>query len=383
MKTLSSLSSPSSLSSLFSVQPGMALQVLKCVIAASGAWWLSINVLGTQYPFLSPWVALLTIDATTYRTLSRGIQSTIASLLGITVAFLIGNYLGVALWTYALALVIGLVLAQVRWIRDEGVTVATMSVFILSDGFSQSQQHFGDRILEITVGIAVGVAVNLLVFPPLRDHQASKYVDSVNRRMGSVLQNMGEEFSTSWDTDRAEAWVEESESITSELNSAWSTVKFARESRRANPRSYLPRLRRSHAGKEPAADPGDASWEEILSRTDEGISHLRHLARTLREASYANGEWDDRFRRRWAEISRDAGRAVADPDADVEPLTERIDTLTTEMSDDHDLPTKYWPVYGTLITGLRHIVEIVDDVASSREVRDHDDKKGSDGKADA
>ncbi len=369
------------LSSLFSVQPGTVLQVLKCVIAASGAWWLSINVLGTQYPFLSPWVALLTIDATTYRTLSRGIQSTIASLLGITVAFLIGNYLGVTLWTYALALVIGLVLAQVRWIRDEGVTVATMSIFILSDGFSQSQQHFGDRILEITVGIAVGVAVNLLVFPPLRDHQASSYVDSVNRRMGSVLKNMGDEFSTSWDTDRAEAWVEETESITSELNSAWSTVKFARESRRANPRSYLPRLRRSHAGKEQAPDPGDASWEEILSRTDEGISHLRNLARTLREASYSHGEWDDRFRERWAEISRDAGRAVADPDADVEPLTERIDDLTTDMSDDHDLPTKYWPVYGALITGLRHIVEIVDDVASSREARD--DSKGSDSKAEA
>ena len=51
------------------------LQVLKSVIAASAAWWLSVSFLGTEYPFLGPWVALLTIDATTYRTLSRGIQS--------------------------------------------------------------------------------------------------------------------------------------------------------------------------------------------------------------------------------------------------------------------------------------------------------------------
>lgn len=346
-----------------------ALQILKCIIAATGAWWLSVNVLGTEYPFLGPWVALLTIHATTYRTLSRGIQSSIASLLGIAVAFLVGNYLGVSLWTYALALLVGMSLSRVRWIRDEGITVATMSIFILSDGFSEQQQQFGDRILEIATGIGVGIVVNLLVLPPLRDSQASRYVDSVNRRIGSVLENMGEEFSTSWDTDRAEAWVDETESISRELDGAWSTVRFARESQRANPRSYLSRLRRSRARREVRPDPAEASWEDILRRTDEGISHLRNLARTLREASYASGAWDDRFRERWAGIARDAGRAVADPDAEVEPLTERLDATTSDLSDDHDLPTKHWPVYGTLITGLRHIVEIVDDVASSRQAR--------------
>jgi uncharacterized membrane protein YgaE (UPF0421/DUF939 family) len=181
------------------------LQIAKCVIAATGAWWVSVTFLNTSFPFLAPWVALLTIDATAYRTLSRGVQSTVASLLGIGVAFTVGTFLGVSLWTYALALLVGLVVARVRWIRDEGVTVATMSIFILSDGFSEQQQQFGDRMLEIGVGVLVGVVVNLLVLPPMRDRQASRYVDSVNRRMGSVLENMGEEFASSWDTDRADA----------------------------------------------------------------------------------------------------------------------------------------------------------------------------------
>ena len=43
---------------------------------------------------------------------------------------------------------------------------------------------------------------------------------------------------------------------------------------------------------------------------------------------------------------------------------------TEELSDDENLPTRHWPVYGTMITGLQHIVEIVDDVASSREARE-------------
>lgn len=346
------------------------LQIAKCVVAATAAWWVSVTFLNTSFPFLAPWVALLTIDATAYRTLSRGVQSTVASLLGIGVASLVGHVLGVSLWTYALALLVGLVVARVPWIRDEGVTVATMAIFILSDGFSEQQQQFGDRMLEIGVGVLVGIAVNLLVLPPMRDRQASRYVDSVNHRMGSVLENMGEEFASSWDTDRADAWITETDAITEELNSAWSVVRFARESRRANPRSYLARLRRARAGDGQAPDPADANWEDILRRADEGVSHLRNLARTLREASYADSGWDTRFREEWASISRDAGRAVADPDAEVESLSDRLSALTEELSDARDLPTAHWPVYGAMITGLDHIITVVDDVASSRHARE-------------
>lgn len=348
------------------------LQILKCVVAATAAWWVSVTFLDTSFPFLAPWVALLTIDATAYRTLSRGMQSTIASLLGIGVAFAVGHLLGVHLWSYALALLIGMLIARMRWIRDEGITVATMSIFILSDGFSEQQQQFGDRILEIVVGIIVGVVVNLLVLPPLRDRQASRYVDSVNRRMGGILESMGEEFATSWDTDRADAWIDETMKISRELDSAWSVVRFARESRRANPRSFLPRVRRARARGQEPPDPEDASWEDILRRSDEGVSHLRNLARTLREAAYADGDWDTRFREQWASVARDAGRSVADPDAEVEPLSDRLQDLTRELSDDRDLPTRHWPVYGTMITSLQHIIEIVDDVASSREARQQD-----------
>lgn len=341
------------------------------MIAATAAWWVSVTFLGTSFPFLAPWVALLTIDATAYRTLSRGVQSSIASVLGIGVAFLVGHFLGVTLWTYALALLVGLLIARVRWIRDEGMTVATMSIFMLSDGFSEQQQQLGDRMLEILVGIVVGVIVNLLVLPPLRDRQASRYVDNVNRRMGRVLENMGEELNDSWDTSRAEEWIEETESISEELNSAWSVVRFARESRRANPRSYLPSVRSARSrGTRVVSDSDDVGWEDVLRRADEGASHVRNLARTLREGAWAEGGWDVEFREKWSEIIRDTGRAVADPHADVEPLTGRLDDLTSEMSEDKDLPTKLWPVYGALIIGLRHIVEVVDDVASTREVRE-------------
>ncbi|MCH8561913.1 aromatic acid exporter family protein [Nesterenkonia sp. YGD6] len=342
------------------------LQILKTVIAGTGAWWVSTSVLESELAFLAPWTALLTVHATVHRSLSRGIQTTIASSLGVGLSFLIGYFLGVSLWTFALALLVGVVAARISWIRDEGIAIATTAIFVLGSGFDDQAGLLDDRILEVAVGVAAGLLVNLLIVPPLRDKQASRYVDSINERMGSVLVSISQEFSDSWDTDQAEAWFQETESMTEELNSAWTVVRFARESRRANPRARqgIQSLEVSSWNSE------QASYEEILERVDEGISHLRHLSRTLREATYTDGEWDHRFREQWAQIVGDAGRAIADPDAEVASMHDNLSSLSTEMSEGEGLPGDSWPLYGSLISSVRHIVVVVDDVASARQARE-------------
>jgi len=342
------------------------LQILKTVIAATAAWWVSRSVLESELAFLAPWTALLTVHATVHRSLSRGVQTTIASTIGVGLSFLIGHLLGVSLWTFALALLVGVTAARISWIRDEGIAIATTAIFVLGSGFDDQAPLLDDRILEVVVGVAAGLMVNLLIVPPLRDKQAGRYVDSVNERMGSVLVSVSQEFSDSWDTDKAEAWFQETESMTQELNSAWTVVRFARESRRANPRARqgMQSLEVSSWNAE------EASYEEILERADEGVSHLRHLARTLREATYVDGEWDESFREQWAQIVGDAGRAIANPDAEVASMHENLNSLSTEMAEQKGLPSTSWPLYGSLISSVRHIVVVVDDVASARQARE-------------
>ncbi|WP_366933961.1 FUSC family protein [Brevibacterium renqingii] len=344
------------------------LQIGKSVIAATAAWWLSGYVLDSQMPFLAPWTALLTVHATVHRSFSRGIQTTVASTIGVGISFLIGNFLGVSLWTFALALLVGLAGARLSWIRDEGVAIATTSIFILGSGFSSQQPLLGERIGELALGVAIGLAVNLIVIPPLRDQQAARYVDSINRRMGDVLCSMGREFRESWDTDQSDSWLQETLSMSEELNSAWASVRFARESRRVNPRDYL-RARRSASHGSSGSSSAKVGYEDILERVDEGVSHLRNLTRTLSEASYGEGKWDDRFRVEWADIVTDAGKSVADPDADVAPIHDRLNELSSRLVQG-ELPSQTWPLYGALITSVRHIAVIVDDVASDREARE-------------
>ncbi|SMY11161.1 FUSC family protein [Brevibacterium jeotgali] len=339
------------------------LQIVKTVVAATAAWWLAVAVLGTSMPFLAPWVALLTVYPTVYQSLLRGAQTTVASWAGVGVSFLIGQYLGVDVWTFALAILIGMAASRIPGIRNEGVAIATTAVFVLSDGFTEQQPVLIDRITEVALGAAVGLIVNLILIPPLRDQQAARYVDHINRRMGTVFVTMADELESSWTTDHVDEWSREIEAMGEDLRSAWQSVRTAHESRRANPRQ-----RRRRMGAQRAEEQAD--YAEILQRVDEGISHQRHLVRTLREAAYAPGEWDTRFRERWVTIMRDTGHAIADPDREVEPIDARLVQLSADLSDDADLPTQSWPLYGALITSLRHVARVVDDVASAREARE-------------
>ncbi|QYJ02806.1 hypothetical protein KUV85_10690 [Nocardioides panacisoli] len=347
-----------------------ALQILKSTVAATLAWWLSIGVLDSQLPFLAPWTALLTVHATVYRSLSRGTQTTVASAVGVGLSFVIGAVLGVNLWTFALAMLVGLVGSRVTWLRDEGVSIATTAVFVLGSGFGEQAPLLGDRMLEVAIGVGVGVAVNLAVIPPLRAQQAARYVDSINRRMGEVMISMADDLGRSWHTERAEAWMDETVSIDHEVESAWQTVRFARESEMLNPRRLVPVPRRPRNRPDQPRGQQSASYEDILARVAEGVSHLRHLARTIREGTVEHDDWDEDFRTRWVQIVRDAGRAIQDPDAEVEPVYDRLNDLAARFAAQDGIRDDLWPIYGSLITSVRHIAVVVDDVASARRARE-------------
>src|SRR5699024_1980945 len=266
------------------------------------------------------------------------------------------------------ALLVGMTASRLTWIRDEGVAIATTAIFVLGSGFENQEHLLTDRVVEVLVGVGFGLAVNLMIIPPLRDRQAARHIDSINRRMGAVLEEMAQEFSDSWGVARAGESFHEVSEMGDAVELASRTVSFARESSRANPRWYIHALRRGeHDPRQLEIQGEEVGYEELLQRVDESISHLAELTRTLRDASYAEGEWDTVFRERWARIVRDAGRVIADPDAEVEPVKHRLDDLAVHMSQDEQMPDDAWPLYGSSIMSMRSIAVIVDDAASARE----------------
>lgn len=333
------------------------LQILKAVIATTGAWWICVTFLDSQMPFLAPWVALMTIQATVANSVAQGAQTMIASFIGVLMSFAIGVYLEVNIWTYALAIFVGMLGSRIPGLRRDGISIATSAIFLLSTGFTEDTPALIDRVIEIGIGVVIGIGVNMLVLPPLRDRQAARTVDELNRRMGEIMGQMSEEFADSWSTGRARAWSEDISQMRTDLDRTWRTVQFARDSRRRNPRWLL------HRG-------AGGGYENVLSRLDEGIAHLRNLSRTLETASYSESAWDTNFREQWAAVLRDTARRIVQPDADVEPTVDRLDGLARDMATEGELPETQWPIYGSLITSLRNIALLIEDVASARENRE-------------
>jgi len=333
------------------------LQIAKAVVAAVLAWVLAVQYFGLQQPFLAPWAALLTVHATVYRTFWRGTQAVLATALGIGLSFAVAEVFGLGATSLGLALLAGLLLARAGVLRDEGVTVATTALFVLTTGYEQQQTMLLDRFVDTAIGVAVGILANLVIVPPLNDRSAQLQVDRINEKLGALLGEMAAQMRSAWSEERSGSWIEQTREMDDDLDQAWHLVRHAHESGWWNPRRRL---------KGRALAP--TQYQEVLERLEEGIAQARAMARTIHESTRSAHEWDARFRDPWLDLLEETGRRVADVDADVSVLHGRVDNLTRELSSE-DLPGLYWPVYGALIASLLNVIDIVDDVATSRPVR--------------
>ena len=336
------------------------LQLLKATVAAVGAWVLAELVWELKQAYLAPWVALLTVHATVYRTMWRGLQTVITVGLGILLALVVVELFEVTAWSFGLALLMGLALSRLRVLRDEGITVATTVLFVLTTGYnipdSRAIDLLPDRLLSTAAGVVVALLVNLLVLPPLYDSSAQRQIDDVDRRLGALLVDMAQQLREPRKEQEEADWIETTRSIDTDLTEAWSLVRTAQEGRSWNPRHRL------HPGQHLETYP------QILVRLEEGVSLVRSIARHVRESSRASQEWDPRFRDRYIDLLENLGRRIADPDADVAEVREGLRRLAEDLSTE-DLSGLLWPLYGALIANLQVLIDVVDDVATAEPVR--------------
>ena len=166
---------------------GNAFLLVKAAGAAVLAWVVARSVLGLAQPFLAPWAALLTVHATVYRT-SRAARS--RSLRVPRRAARLRRRRGVRGQRgvpRGRAAGGAMAVGTTRALRDESTTAATTALVVLLAGYSADTGMVGTRLLDTLIGIAVGLLVNLLVWPPLRDRTAARQVDVIDDRLGALL----------------------------------------------------------------------------------------------------------------------------------------------------------------------------------------------------
>jgi uncharacterized membrane protein YccC len=335
---------------------GNAFLLVKAVGAAVIAWVLARSVFGLAQPFLAPWAALLTVHATVYRTLTRGLQQVAAAVLGVLLAVAANAALGVTAASLGAMLLVAMAIGTTRVLRDESTTAAATALVVLLTGYSGDGSMLVERLSDTVIGIAVGLLVNLLIWPPLRDRTAARQLDVIDDRLGALLGDMAADMRAGRDLEQAEAWVERTRELDQDISEAWAVFRQARESGRLN-------LRRTAAARVVASH----ELVPLLARLEQAVADTRSMAGTIGRAAPVAG-WDARFRHTWLDLVSRAGTAVSEADA----------AAITRVREDLEAAAREWfheeadgargPVHGALIVNLRNILEAMDAVAEAQPI---------------
>lgn len=333
------------------------LQIVKAVAAAVTAWLIALRLFGSEQAFLAPWSAVLTVHATVYRTLSRGVQQVAAAVVGVLISFAVASLFGMNAVTLALVLLLALTLGGLGAFRAEGLTITTTALIVVTTGSATSESLLWLRLLDTAIGIAVGIVVNLLVFPPLNDRSAARQVDVIDDRIGELLRDIASALARGCSVGESTEWVDRTRGLDHAIDHAWAVVSQARESGLLN-------LRRRAVLQGGACD----GYGDVLRRLEQAVAESRSMARSLAKSLDSSAGWDAGFRDGWITLLADTGEAVILADArEIRDIRARVDELGRDLSHD-DLQRKHWPTYGALLVNLRNILEALDEVAAAQPV---------------
>jgi hypothetical protein len=269
----------------------------------------------------------------------------------VVLATAVGEALGLSTWAITLLLVVALVLGAVPWLGAEATTIATTGLVVLTTGFSDDVMLVS-RLLDTAIGVAVGLLVNVIVWPPLRRHTAAKALDRIDDGIGVLLVDMARCLGDGCQEEDVAGWTDRTRDIDEDLDQAWALVRQAQESARLNPR------RQARAMRNPE------KWFELLRRMEQAVAETRSLARTLGGQSSHRERWGEAFADPWISMLGDAGHATSAADAaELLAVRRRLEVFTEELRATERSPE--WPVYGALIINLRNIIDAMDRVAEA------------------
>ena len=197
-------------------------------------------------------------------------------------------------------MLIGLAAGSVRGLRGEATTAAATAIVVLTTGYSDDGGMLAARLLDVGIGVAVGMLVNLLVWPPLRDRGAAHQIDVIDDRIGDLLCEIAGGLRAG--TPETDDWIERTEELDEDIDEGRRVLGQARESGRLNPR---PAKRRRMRATEDFAG--------VLTASARPWPRRAAWSAPSRSPASSRARWDPAFRDAWLELLRRTGEAVAAP----------------------------------------------------------------------
>ena len=173
----------------------LAVQAGKAALAAWVAWAVVGWWLQAPMAFVAPWVAVVLVESTVYRSVAHGLQQLAAIAVGTTVATLVALVLDGTMLTMALVLPAVLLLGQWQRLGSQGIYAATGALFVLTGG-QVTVASGAARIAEAVFGAVVGVVVNALIRPPVYLRDARAALEDAAREAQKILDAVADGLAT-------------------------------------------------------------------------------------------------------------------------------------------------------------------------------------------
>jgi uncharacterized membrane protein YccC len=226
------------------------------------------------------------------------------------------------------------------------MTVATTGIVVLTTHAIDESHVLAGRLLDTSVGVVVGLVVNLAVWPPLRDRAARTYAHHLPQHLAETLEQMATDLrqrGKDLEPDDVEQWLRRCREVDLDIDHSWALLRQAQESSRLNPRRSQP-----------------DDLDEIvgaLHLLEEAVAEAISLARTVATSAKDDNEWNDSFRDEVQRLLATSAKAIgAGDDASLEESREALGRLANDLSTD-GLAGSHWHEYGGVLVSLRNIVD--------------------------
>ncbi|MEX5271458.1 aromatic acid exporter family protein [Kocuria sabuli] len=318
---------------MHTIRGARLLLALKTALAVAVSWAVAQQMPGVldEYPYYAPLGAISAMYPTVFGSVRAGLQTVLGIALGIALA---GGVLLVGepnLLTVAVAVGIGVLLAGVRRLGAGAEYVPVGALFVLIIGGQDAEGFSAGFLVQMSVGVVIGLLVNALVFPPLDFRTARLQLDRLQGVVVDYLQDAAGELAEPG-TTAGRDWLERNHTLVKITGEVREAVDESAQSARGNPRVVLRRRHRRQT------DPGYASMLQLESV----VFHLRGFTDALRELYDHRGhDWviPTALSGRLAEAARSSADAVQawsageDPEEAAERVRSLVGRLSAELTD--------------------------------------------------
>lgn len=180
--------------------------------------------------------ALLVVQASAYSTVRMGIVRVGAVLTGVLVAVALSSWVGLSWWSLGAAIAVALLIAAVLRLGEQALEAPISAMLILGMGGQEIAAE--TRVVTTLIGAGVGVALNLLLPPPVPTRAAVAGVREVASRQAECLRTAAASMSHRPITQaEVRSWLNQAKAVTEVSEQASSRIRAVKEIRRLNPRA--------------------------------------------------------------------------------------------------------------------------------------------------